>query len=177
LKPDLLRTLTRSRASRQLGVVAVLCAGLIALNVLLYAVIVAPAAARLAENRQRYAEFKKEYAEAVLFQKQKQVVAGIISDIPRQKDVPLLIKELVQASRRLDLSVDAVNSDIPQPGSGGLTMLTFTFPASGSYPDVKRFIYEVETSARLVGIQDLKLASDKGRVKLQMKLVTYIRGD
>jgi hypothetical protein len=42
---------------------------------------------------------------------------------------------------------------------------------------VKRFIFEVETSTRLVGIQDLKLASDKGRVKLQMKLVTYIRGD
>jgi Tfp pilus assembly protein PilO len=56
-------------------------------------------------------------------------------------------------------------------------MLTFTFPASGAYADVKRFIYEVETSKRLVGIQDLKLSSEKGRVKLQMKLVTYIRGE
>ena len=154
-----------------------MCAGLIALNVLLYTLIVSPASARLAENRQRYSEFKKQYADAVLFQKQKKVVAGIVSDIPRQKDVPLLIKELVQTSRRLNLSVDAVSSDIPQPGSGGLTMFTFTFPASGSYPDVKRFIYEVETSARLVGIQDLKLTSDRGRVKLQMKLVTYIRGE
>ena len=177
MKPDRFRKLLHSRASRRLRVSTAVCAGLIALNVLLYTLIVSPASARLAENRQRYSEFKKQYADAVLFQKQKQVVAGIVSDIPRQKDVPLLIKELVQTSRRLNLSVDAVSSDIPQPGSGGLTMLTFTFPASGSYPDVKRFIYEVETSARLVGIQDLKLTSDRGRVKLQMKLVTYIRGE
>jgi hypothetical protein len=29
----------------------------------------------------------------------------------------------------------------------------------------------------MVGIQDVKLASEKGRVKMQMKLVTYIRGE
>jgi len=28
-----------------------------------------------------------------------------------------------------------------------------------------------------VGIQDVRLGSEKGRVKLQMKLVTYIRGE
>ena len=113
----------------------------------------------------------------MLFQKQKKLLSGLIEGIPTQKDVPLLIKELMQAARRLHLSVDAVSSDIPTPGTSGLTMLTFTFPASGAYADVKRFIYEVETSKRLVGIQDLKLSSEKGRVKFQMKLVTYIRGE
>jgi Tfp pilus assembly protein PilO len=112
-----------------------------------------------------------------LFQKQKQHFAGLTAGIPAQKDVPLLIKDLVQAARRLHLSVEAINSDIPTPGSGGLTMLTFTFPASGAYADIKRFIYEVETSDRIVGIQDVKLATEKGRVKMQMKLVTYIRGE
>lgn len=176
-QPDRFRALLSSRVSRRLGIITALCTGLIALNLLVYALVLAPAAARLAENRLRYADLKKEYAEAVLFQKQKQLFAGITSGIPRQKDVPLLIKDLMQASRRLNLSVEAVSSDIPQPGTGGLAMLTFSFPASGSYPDVKRFIYEVETSARLLGIQELKLASEKGRVQLQMKLVTYIRGE
>ena len=151
--------------------------GLVVLNLLVYGVVVAPAAKRFAGDQQQYRDLKKEHAEAVLFQKQKQLFAGLTSGIPAQKDVPLLIKDLVQTARRLKLSVDAINSDIPTPGSGGLTMLTFTVPASGAYADIKRFIYEVETSDRLVGIQDVKLTSEKGRVKLQMKLVTYIRGE
>jgi len=177
VSPDLLRTLIENPATKRLWTLAVACVGLVSLNVLLYSFTIAPAEARLAASRQRYADLKREHAEAMLFQKQKQLLAGLLSGIPAQKDVPLLIKDLVQTARRLHLSVDAINSDIPTPGAGGLTMLTFTFPATGAYPDVKRFIYEVETSPRLVGIQDLKFSSEKGRVKLQMKLVTYIRGE
>jgi len=177
VSPDRLRTLIGRPETKRLRAIAALCAGLVALNVLVYAFAVAPAAARLAASRQQYADLKREHAEAVLFQKQKQVFAGLLAGIPAQKDVPLLIRDLAQTARRLNLTVDAINSDIPAPGAGGLTMLTFTFPASGSYPDVKRFIYEIESSPRLVGIQDLKLSSEKGRVGLQMKLVTYIRGE
>ena len=176
-QPDLIRTLAGSLATKRLRAISLLGSGLIVLNLLVYGVVVAPASRRLAADRQQYGELKKEYAEAVLFQKQKRLFAGLISGIPAQKDVPLLIKDLVQAARRLNLSVEAINSDIPTPGRGGLTMLTFTFPASGAYADIKRFIYEVETSDRIVGIQDVKLGSEKGRVRLQMKLVTYIRGE
>lgn len=156
---------------------ALLGSGLIVLNLLVYGAVVAPAARRLAGERQQYGELKKEHADAVLFQKQKRLFAGLTAGIPAQKDVPLLINDLVQTARRLNLSVGVINSDIPTPGRGGLTMLTFTFPASGAYADIKRFIYEVETSDRIVGIQDVKLGSEKGRVGLQMKLVTYIRGE
>lgn len=177
MRLDRIRALAGNPATRRLRVIGVLCAGLIVLNLIVYAFAVVPAKERLAKGRQQYADIKREHAEAVLFQKQKRLFSGLLEGIPAQKDVPLLIKELMQTARRLRLSVDAVNSDIPTPGTGGLTMLTFTFPASGAYADVKRFIYEVETSKRLVGIQDLKLGSEKGRVKIQMKLVTYIRGE
>lgn len=176
-QPERIRVLTGSLATKRLRIVALLGSGLIVLNLLVYGVVVAPAARRLDADRQQYGALKKEHAEAVLFQKQKQLFAGLLTGIPAQKDVPLLIKELVQRARRLNLSVEAINSDIPTPGSGGMTLVTFTFPASGAYADIKRFIYEVETSDRLVGIQDVKLGSEKGRVKMQMKLVTYIRGE
>lgn len=136
-----------------------------------------PAETRLAGQRERYRELKKQYADAVLFRKQKEILKGLRAGIPTQKDVPILIKELVQSARRLNLSVGAITSDIGQPGSGGLTMLTFAVPVAGSYGSVKRFIYEIETSDRMVGIQDLKLDGEKGTVKLQMKLITYIRGE
>jgi len=176
-QPELFRALAGSPATKRLRTLALLGSGLVVINLFVYGVVVAPAARRLAADRQQYGELKKEHAEAVLFQKQKRLFAGLISGIPTQKDVPLLLKDLVQAARRLNLSLEAINSDIPTPGRGGLTMLTFTFPASGAYADIKRFIYEVETSDRIVGIQDVKLGSEKGRVKMQMKLVTYIRGE
>jgi Tfp pilus assembly protein PilO len=89
--------------------------------------------------------------------------------------MPLLVKEFVQAARRLNLTVAAVTYDIPKGGGEAIAMLSFSFPVEGRYPDVKRFIYEVEISDRLVGIQDVEMDADKGRVKLQMKLVTYIK--
>lgn len=127
----------------------------------------------------KYSVLRKRHAEAVLFQKQKRQFAGIKAGIPTQKDMPLLVKDLVQSARRLNLKVGPINYDIPKPGSSELAMLTFSFPAEGGYPDIKRFIYETETSPRLVGIQDVKLDSEreKGSVKLQMKLITYIKSE
>ena len=148
---------------------------------LVYAAVVAPASARLEEQHRRYQDLKRQYADALLFKKQKEALAGLQRGIPTQKDVPLLIKELVQSARRLNLRAGAINSDIPTPGSGGLAMLTFSVPLSGSYGNIKRFIYDVESSDRLIGIQDVKLETenDKGAVsvKVQMKLITYIRSE
>lgn len=145
------------------------------MNVLLYAFAVLPAAARFADQKDRYADLKRQYADALLFQKQKQALNSIRTGALAQKDVPLLIKDLVQMARRHGLSVGAINSDIPTPGAGGLTALTFTVPVEGSYGNAKRFIHEIETADRMVGIQDLRFSTDKKTVKLDMKLVTYLR--
>ncbi len=79
-------------------------------------------------------------------------------------------------ARRRHLAVGAIDSDIPKQAKDGLAMLTFKLPASGSYGNVKRFLYDVETMDRLVGIQDAKLKTDKGRVKLDLTLLTYVSG-
>jgi len=117
------------------------------------------------------------HAEAVLFKEQKPLFAGLLAGIPAQKDMPLLVKELEQMAKRLNLAVAAINYDIPQRESGELAMLSFSFPVEGRYPDIKRFIYEVETSGRIIGIQNVTMDSNQGRVKLQMKLLTYVRGN
>ncbi len=161
--------------NKKLRTTVLLCVGLSCANLMLYGVAVAPSAGRLRDLEARYAELRKRHAEAVLFQKQKQMLTGIGAGIPAQKDMPLLIKDLVQIARKLNLKVAAVNYDMPKRGNEGFTMLVFPFSAEGNYPEVKRFIYEVESSDRLVGIQNVKLDSEKGRVKFQMKLVTYIK--
>jgi Tfp pilus assembly protein PilO len=161
--------------NRKLQRALLLCAALLCANALLYVFLIVPAAGRLSQAEARYAELKKRRVEAVLFQKQKKELAGLLAGIPTQKDMPLLVKEFVQKARGAGLAVSSINYDIPTRGAEELALLTFSFPTEGKYADIKRFLYEVETSDRIVGIQEVKLDGDKGRVKLQMKLMTYIR--
>ena len=165
------------RDSKQLHAVIALTAVLFCTVLLLYAFLVSPAAARLSDRETHYSTLRKRRGEALLFRKQKQELAGLKAGIPSQKDMPLLIKDLVQNARRRNLSVSTINYDIPRRGAEDLALLSFSFPAEGRYADIKRFVYDVETSDRLVGIEDLKLnEGDKGRVHVQMKLVTYVKG-
>lgn len=166
---DWLRENKRLRAGLLLLVVLLIA------DVLLFALLVSPYRTRLQEREAQLAELKKSRSEAILFQKQKSELAGLKKGIPTQRDMPLLIKDLVQTARRLNLTVSSITYDIPKRSGKELTMLSFQFPAEGRYPDIKRFIHEVETSDRLVGIQDVKLNENEGRVKLDMKLVTYVK--
>jgi Tfp pilus assembly protein PilO len=145
------------------------------LDVILYGLFVAPSAARLATGEARYGELRRRHAEATLFKNQKSSFSGILAGIPAQKDMPLLVKDLVQTARRLNLSVSSVRYDIPKRTSGELATLAFSFPAEGRYADLKRFVYDVETSDRIVGIQEMRMDSDQGKVKMEMKLLTYIK--
>jgi Tfp pilus assembly protein PilO len=163
--------------SKQLQIAAVPFVALICINLLIYFILVAPNVSKLESGKVRSADLRQRHAEAVLFKEQKRLFAGLLAGIPAQKDMPLLVKELEQMAHRRNLSVAAVNYDIPRRESGELAKLSFSFPVEGRYPDIKRFIYEVETSARIIGIQDVILESDRGRVKLQMKLITYVKGN
>jgi Tfp pilus assembly protein PilO len=161
---------------RKLMTAVIACVGLVCADLLLYGVTIAPSAARLETAEAKSAELRRRHAEAVLFTKQRQLFTGIVAGIPAQKDMPILVKELVQNARRLNLSVASIKYDMPKRAGGELAMVTFSFPAEGRYQDIKRFIYDVETADRFVGIQEMKLDADKGRVKLEMKLVTYVKG-
>lgn len=163
--------------SKQLKTSVSIFAALFCVNLLLYVFLVTPSETWRNTFEAKSAELRKRRAEAVLFKRQTPLFSGILAGIPAQKDMPLLVKEVVQSARKQNLSVAAINYDIPHRESGELAMLSFSFPVEGRYHDVKRFIYDVETSDRLIGIQELSLDSDKGRVKLQMKLMTYVRGN
>lgn len=177
LKSQLLTGRNAKAFRKKLAVFAALCAGIAVLDVLLAVLFVSPAAARLESARAATADLRRRNADAVLFQKQKKAFSGMSAGIPSQQDIPIVIRDIVQTAKRLNLSVGAVNSDIPAPGSEGMAQLSFTVPLTGSYPDVKRFIHGMETTDRLLGIQAVSLKSEKGRVNMSMKLVTYIKGE
>lgn len=175
---DIIDRLSYSAVMKRLGMRIAVAFSLffLILDVALYVFGARPAAMELEQKRTRYAELKKRQAEAMLFQKQKATVAGIRAGIPTQKDMPILVRDMVQAAKKHGLSVADVNYDISKRDASGLTMLSFSFPATGSYPGIRRFIYEIEMSDRLVGIKEMSLEAERGKVKLDMKLVTYIKG-
>ncbi len=162
-------------SDKRIFTAAMISAGLLVLDLVLFGVLVSPSSLRLSAFEDKYRELRKRHADAVLFKQQKSSVAGVIAGVPAQKDMPLLVKDLVQSARRLNLSVSSVKYDIPVRASGELALLSFSFPAEGRYADIKRFVYEVETADRLVGIENIKMDSEKGNVKMDMKLLTYVK--
>src|SRR5574337_2231853 len=97
------------KVNKRLRTAALVFAGLVIADLLVYFIFVTPSAARLASSQMKYAELKRRHAEAILFKKQKPLFAGISAGITTQKDMPLLVKEVVQTARRLNLKVEAVN--------------------------------------------------------------------
>jgi Tfp pilus assembly protein PilO len=164
-----------AKGNSKLKIAVVVSAALVCTAPIVYFGLLAPAASRLEAREAERSELMRRYAEAVLFERQKPALAKLMAGVPSQNDMPLLVKDLVQDARRLHLSVASVKYDIPARSLSDVAMLGFSFPAEGRYPDIKRFIHDVETSGRLVGIKALKLTSDKGRVTMEMKLVTYIK--
>ncbi len=167
--------LQRLLGPRRQRVLLALVAALVCVDALLYALLVAPTTHRIDALERQCAELTQRRTEAVLFQKRKRDLAGISEGMPAQKDMPILVKDLVQSARRLHLAVGAVQYDMPKRGGNDFSVLSFTFPAAGGYAAVKRFLYTVETADRFIAIRDVELASDKGRVSLQLKLATPVR--
>lgn len=164
------------KGNKRLRTAALLSIGILCIDLLLYAGLIVPSEASLKLRESKYAELRKRRTDAVLFAKHKQELSGIRAGIPTQKDMPLLVKELVQTARRLNLSVSPIKYEIPKQSGEVPAVLSFSFPVEGRYADIKRFIFEIETSSRPVGIQDLKIAGEKGIAKVQMKLMTYVKG-
>jgi len=161
--------------TKKLKVAALAVVALISVNLLLYIGIIMPWTTQFKKNESMLIELKKKHANAVQFNKQKQLLNNMQIGAPTQKDMPLFVKEFVQTARTLHLSVASIKYDISRRTTGEPAMLAFSFPVEGKYPDIKRFIYEVETSSRFIGIKNMKLTSDKGVVKIDLKLITYIK--
>lgn len=168
--------LMRLIRDKRLRLAFILFTCLLLVDISAYFFFLKPAAAWNKQAEDRHSVLRKRYAEAMLFKKQKNELGVLKAGIPTQKDMPLLVKELTQTARRLRLGVAAITSDIPKRGKEGLTMLSFSFPVEGAYNDIKRFIYEIETTARMLAIEGMDVSKAENRVKLQMKLVTYIKG-
>ncbi|AMV72777.1 hypothetical protein JCM30471_12930 [Desulfuromonas carbonis] len=101
--------------------------------------------------------------------------------IPDRTDFTGLIGDLFAMAGQSRLAIDRVNYD-PAPVKGEEELLSYTvsFTVTGDYGQVKKFIYLIEHSPRLVAIEELNLNTSSGaerpdQINLGLRLTTYFR--
>jgi type IV pilus assembly protein PilO len=99
--------------------------------------------------------------------------------IPPRAELTLLIGELFMLADEAGLAINHINYD--PKGVEGRPLLRYglNFSVSGEYAQVKRFVYSLEQSERLIAIENVALSSagepEQGQVNLNLKLSTLFR--
>jgi hypothetical protein len=95
---------------------------------------------------------------------------------PREEAVDLKAR-LSALARSLAVDVPSVNYTPTEMKEAGLVKLTLAMNVEGSYPKVRRYLYELEGMRRHLVIERLALRDPQGTadLQLQLQLAVYLR--
>jgi hypothetical protein len=166
----------------------------LALNVILLAAVVYPLTVRV-----RGAEDRAQAAEASLAaaQREDQAARGLVQGRDRtdtalqsfyQKVLPnsrssarqITYLRLAQLAEEHHLRSSHRSADVGRNAQGTLQRLRFTMALEGSYDDVRRFIYQLESGTDFIVIDSVALAEGAdpgGSLQLTLALSTYFQPD
>jgi len=102
--------------------------------------------------------------------------------IPDRSELSRLIAELTELAAKSALSVQRIGYAPAELPEQRLLAYTLNFSVTGSYAEIKHFVYRLEQAPRLVVIEQFSLSAapsvDKSRqVSLNLKLTTYFLND
>ena len=100
-------------------------------------------------------------------------------DIPRWEDFTRVMGEVYNKAGSLDLLVESASYQTSSIKDSGVVKVTVAMPVTGTYDQIKRFIYELESSPRSFIIESLSLGSgrgEEGEVSLRLTIVVHFRG-
>jgi len=97
--------------------------------------------------------------------------------LPRKTEMTKIIRELDNLARSSSLVIHDIAYESKKTREGNIFPISFSFPVEGKYSNVKNFIYKLESSKRLIAINDLNLekASGKEDIRLNIKLTVYLK--
>lgn len=162
------------------------------INALIYAVVVYPMSRRVASAAAQAERATRSQAAAQrAYNEAKDTVASkdradkdlntfytsvLPTDHAGARDATYL--KLDQLARQVNLKVDNRNSVPERDRDSRLEKLRTTMKLSGDYSDVRRFIYQLETTPEFVVIEDVALAQTEERnapLVLTLAVATYYR--
>jgi Tfp pilus assembly protein PilO len=170
-----------------------LVVGIIA-NIVLYVVVVFPlghqvvttereertAREQLVKARQDFSSAKatvtgKEQADAALQKFYKDVLPSDQSVARR-----LTFTKLAELAKQANVKLDHGTNETAREKSSSLSKLTTRYTLTGNYPDVRRFIYSLETAPEFIILENIGLSSSADAqtargVAMTLEIATYFR--
>lgn len=133
--------------------------------------------------RHKLADLRADVTLAKRVEEGKATMAGLKGRLPAKDDLPAMIREIHGLARKYNLKIPTVKYEPKREKGEAMMRLLITLPVVGEYPDIRRFIHEMETSDRLVMLENMGIATSGGTGKagnergaqLQLTMSTYIR--
>ncbi len=103
-------------------------------------------------------------------------ISSFKKGLPDSNELTGILKEVLESARRNSLKVPAGSYSPETVKDTDISRYTISLPVEGRYPQIKRFIYEIESSKRHVVIEEITLASgraEEGTIGLKIKLSAY----
>ena len=166
---------------------------LILLNVLAYAIIFYVVTPRLNGLERLYIERQAQVREARLgrdgasaenpreiFRRGEEDLGKFRAALPSRTEFTALIGEVYSLAGEAGLSIDRIGFDPEEITGRALLRYTLNFSVGGDYGQIKKFVYSLEQSDRLIAIEELSLSggkSEEGEVSLRVRLSTYFKTD
>ena len=99
--------------------------------------------------------------------------------IPPRSEFTALIQEVFSLAEDADLGIDRISYEPRVESERNLLRYALSFSVSGNYSQIKRFIYSLEQSSRIIALEELALSgresSEGDAVSLRIRLSTYFK--
>lgn len=114
-----------------------------------------------------------------LYRKGRKDLRKFQNAIPLRTDFTTLIKELFSLAKGAGLDINRITYEPKEEPKQGMLRYALVFSVSGQYGQIKKFIFSLEQSKRLIAIEKLSLNSGRDsegeKVSLSLRLSTYFR--
>jgi type IV pilus assembly protein PilO len=130
-------------------------------------------------ERLRQIGVREDSPEAV-YRRGREDLSAFYAMIPPRSDLTGLIEELFNMAHNAGLEIDRIGYAPQKLQERPLMGYTLMFSVSGSYEQLKSFVYDIETSPRLITLDEIALsgAGEGDRsVSLNLRFTTYFQAD
>lgn len=96
--------------------------------------------------------------------------------LPERSQYLGIIKALYKTAKDDHMKTSSVGASVRENMPGEIVDVSFSLPVSGSYTDIRKFIYDIETSPYFINIGSLTLSGvENSNISLTIGLSTYLR--
>ena len=132
---------------------------------------------RLTELDRKSASEAGQYSLYSSFDNGRKQLGEFKSMLPERGEYIRVIDTVYKLAKKDGMNSASFGTATKEVKEGDLIQVNFSMPISGEYRDVRKFLYDIETSPLFLNINNLALSSDKdeGDITLTIALTTYMR--